>query len=139
MKRSFLYLLFFTLLACTEAEQDENEVRLLSGQWQLSTLTGSIVGSGSDFTPGELNWNINLFASVVSVSSNLDEGDPKRSQFPLEIGVHTFDLVQQEEELRYTYDFIVEGERLGTLSWRQGQLRLDTGLASDGFLYIFRR
>lgn len=139
MRRPLLYLFLLTLLACTEAKQDEDEVRLLSGQWQLSTLTGSNVGSGSDFDRGDLDWNINLFASVVSVSSNLDESDPKRAQFPLDIGVHSFDLVQQEEELRYTYDFIVEGENLGTLSWRQGQLRLDTGLASDGFLYIFRR
>ncbi|PQJ14557.1 hypothetical protein [Aureicoccus marinus] len=139
MRRSLFYLFFLTLLACTEAEQDENEVRLLSGQWQLSNISGGLTGSSTDFNPGELKWNINLFASVVSVSSNLDENDPKRGQFPLANGVYSFDLIQQEEELRYTYDFIVEGERLGTLSWRQNRLRLDAGTAADGLLYVFSR
>lgn len=136
-----LYFLFVSLMlfGCAETTLDETEIRLLSGRWDLESVQGGLQGLDLEYEPDETVLNLNLFNNTLSLSSKLTENDPRRAYHPFESGNYSFELQEQEGNFLYTYDLILEGEPVGTIALRLGKLQVDTGLAADGFVFIFGR
>ena len=139
MKYVLILFASLVLLSCAEAPLDETETRLLSGRWELENVEGGLQGIDLTFEPDEIVLNLNLFNNTLSLSSMLSEDDPRRTYQPFDTGHYSFELLEQEGSFLYTYDLILEGQQLGTLSIRVGKLELDMGLAADDYVFIFGR
>ena len=139
MKKLIPFLFSLLLLGCAEATLDETEVRVVSGRWELINVNGGIEEINVDFEPGEIVLNLNVFNNTLSLSCFLEDSDSKKEHLPFEQGVYVFELLEQNGEFLYTYDFFLEGENLGVLAIRAGKLELDFGPVAEGSLFTFER
>ena len=119
-----LSLMLLTSVTSCHSDDDSNTNNGLNGQWNLTHVSGGLVGVDKSFEPGLIVWTFNERTGMVTIVNNSDDGFSM-----LESGNYTFSIIDEGN-----YNSITIGEMtLGSIAISQNQIMIDQRVA-DGFL-----
>jgi len=128
-----LSLVFFT--NCNQ-DNDSNRIETISGIWNLKNVSGGLQGINIDYNPGEVEWHFNLDTNILTVENNSIAAGLKDIYAGLDSGTYSIKVEQNGE----TKTLFINNTELGVLIFTSTtNLKIDEGLAADGFIKEFER
>ncbi|MGC4041354.1 MAG: hypothetical protein QM710_11380 [Flavobacterium sp.] len=115
----------------TSCSSDSNSARssIVDGQWKLTNVSGSIIGSSSDFEPGMITWDFNPTTQTVTVvNNNTDEN--KTDIF--ETGIYNYQIVANDNPELCSQVIKIDNIEMGCFNIVEGKLKIDQAFA-DGY------
>jgi len=131
-------LIIFSLVFFTNCSNDDdsNQTETLNGIWNLKNVSGGLQGININYSPGDVEWNFDLDTNTLTVKNNIITTGPEDIYAGLDSG--TYDIqVEQNGETETL--FINNTERGVVILLNTNNLKIDDGLAADGFITEFER
>jgi hypothetical protein len=135
-KLSLLIILSLVFFTNCNNDDDSNQTETLSGIWNLKNVSGGLQGINMDYNQGEVEWNFNLDTNTLTVENNIITTGPEDIYAGLDSGTYNFQVEQNGETETL---FINNSERGVIILLSSTNLKIDDGLAADGFITEFER
>lgn len=137
MKILKLGLVTLSLVLFTNCNKDDDstQAEILNGVWNLNKVWGGLQGINIDYNEGEVKWEFNLNNNTLTVVNNIMTTGPEDIYAGLESGTYNIQIKQSGESEKL---YIDNNER-GVIMITENNLKIDDGLAADGFITEFRR
>lgn len=134
-KLSLLMVLVITLFASCNINDNSTQTETLNGNWNLKNVSGGLQGINIDYSEGEVEWNFNLENNTLTIENNIITTGPKDIYAGLDSGTYNIEIKQNgNTEIL----FINDTER-GVIILLNSNLKIDDGIAADGFITEFQR
>ncbi|MEQ6124453.1 hypothetical protein AAON49_09650 [Pseudotenacibaculum sp. MALMAid0570] len=127
----FLGMLFLTTCLDTNVSYDET----INGTWNLRNVSGGLQGINIDYNHGLVKWTFDLQNNLLTVENNITTTGPQDIYAGLDSGTYNFEI-EENNQLQTLY---VNGVKQGDVYIDGFILKLDDGIAADGFLKEFER
>jgi hypothetical protein len=135
-KLSFLIILSLVFLTSCSNDDDSNQTETLNGIWNLKNVSGGLQGINIDYSQGEVKWNFNLGNNTLIIENNIITTGPKDIYAGLDSGTYNIRIEQNGNTETL---FINDTERGVIILLSTSNLKIDDGLAADGFVTEFER
>lgn len=135
--RILTLILVFGVFLFTNCKSDD-DIKVsdpLNGAWNLKNVSGGIMGLNIDYEKGEVIWNFDLQQNLLSVENNVTSPELKASYAGPATGTYNIEIIQNGELQTL---FINDRER-GVIILNNTILKIDDGIAADGFVTKFER
>ncbi|WP_439128528.1 hypothetical protein [Polaribacter sp.] len=134
-KLSLLMVLVITLFASCNINDNSTQTETLNGNWNLKNVSGGLQGINIDYSEGEVEWNFNLENNTLTIENNIITTGPKDIYAGLDSGTYNIEIKQNgNTEIL----FINDTERR-VIILLNSNLKIDDGIAADGFITEFQR
>ncbi|AXO79974.1 hypothetical protein DZC78_06095 [Olleya aquimaris] len=134
-KLSLLMVLSLVFLTSCNNDDDSTQPETLNGIWNLSKVWGGLQGINIDYNQGEVKWDFNLNNNTLTVENNLVTTGPEYIYAGLESGTYDIEIIQSGE----TETLYIDNNERGVLILTENNLKIDDGLAADGFIRELKR
>jgi hypothetical protein len=119
-----LSILLLTSVTSCHSNDDSNSDYGLEGEWNLTHVSGGLVGVDKSFEPGLIVWTFNESTGNMIVVNNSEDGF---SMF--QSGTYSFSIQDEGDYNSITID----GMAFGSIEIFQNQVKIDQ-MVADGFL-----
>lgn len=125
--------LFLTTFVACDSDDETLVLNELAGEWNLHNISGGLMGTDIDYAPGDVSWTFNTTDSLLDVDNtmNMDSLEGMFTVFPT--GQYSYQMIDSLEQIYINNSFdasiLITGDTL----------RMDDGVAADGFLWIFTK
>jgi hypothetical protein len=131
-KLSLLFLVSVFMISCEDSSITENTIE---GTWNVTEIIGGFAQS-KNYEVGTFTWTFNLEEKTVSI---INISQPFNSLLTPSFtndqgGVYSF-TIENENNI----DYLVVGDRKGTIALNGNNLTIDYGIAFDDIAYVFKR
>lgn len=126
---------FGLFTSCSNDDDKSSQVESINGTWNLKTVYGGLEGINIDYNLGDVEWVFDLEENSLTVENNVVTTGPEDIYAGLESGTYDIEIVQTGNIQTL---FIDDNER-GVLILVEANLKIDDGLASDGYITEFER
>ncbi len=149
-KYGYLLLLALLVAACI-SDTDDNANNTpqdpLNGFWNLSNLSGGFAGININYQPGDVVWNFNTDAMVITVENNVDITGPESAFLPMQNGNYSYSITEMGGNSFLSIDGVqvFENGEFGKIEFSiEGDLIIDqhqssAGEAADVYVLSFAR
>ncbi len=125
----------FSLMSSCSNDDENEQVATVNGVWNLKNISGGIAGVNIDYKEGDVIWDFNVDADLLTVENNIMTTGPEDIYAGLESGTYAIDIVQNGETMTLFIDEI----KRGILILSENNLIIDDDIAADGFITEFER
>lgn len=112
-----------------------SQTETLNGIWNLKNVYGGLQGLNINYDEGDVKWNFNLKNSTLIVENNIITTGPEDIYAGLNSGTYSFKIEQNSD----TKTLFINDTKIGVIILTRNNLKIDEGLASDGFVTEFER
>lgn len=131
-----LYILIgFGLLTSCKNDDVSTHEETISGIWNLKNVSGGLQGINIDYNEGEVQWNFNPSNKTLIVENNIITTGPEDIYAGLDSGTYNYEIQQDAE----TQTLFINDVQRGIIILLNDNLKIDDGLATDGFITEFER
>lgn len=123
-------------ISCSNSDDDSNQTETLNGIWHLKNVSGGLQGVNIDYRQDDVIWNFNVENSTLIVENNIMTTGPEDIYFGLDSGTYSIRVEKSEETETL---FIDDTKRGVIILLNSNNLKIDDGLAADGFITEFER
>ncbi|TVZ57350.1 hypothetical protein OD91_2671 [Lutibacter sp. Hel_I_33_5] len=135
--RKLSLLMILSLVFFTNCNSDNStQTETLSGSWTLKNVRGGLQGINIDYNHGEVEWIFNLNNNTLIVENNIISTGPEDIYSGLDSGKYDIQVEQNDKQETL---FINNTERGVIILLSATSLKIDNGLAADGFITEFER
>ncbi|TRX61860.1 hypothetical protein FNH22_03535 [Fulvivirga sp. M361] len=120
---------------CGQDDDPTTQAQTINGTWNLSNVSGGLTGINIDYNVGEVSWVFNENTKVLIIENNIESTGPEDIYAGLESGTYDY-KIQHEDDHQVLY---IDGAERGILKIEDNILKIDDGVAVDGFLTEFER
>ena len=129
----------FGFLTCCNEEDNENpntsENHAIHGSWNLTNVSGGLIGINIDYNLGEVIWTFNDNNNQLVIENNIMTAGPEDIYAGLDSGNYSYEI----QELNGTETLYISNDERGIILFLDTTLQIDDGVAADGFLTTFER
>lgn len=131
-KLSLLFLVSVFMISCEDNSISENTIE---GTWNVTEIIGGFAQS-KNYEEGTFTWTFNLETKTVTIINVSQPANPSitPSFTNDQGGVYSF-TIENENNI----DYLVVGDRKGTIALNGNNLTVDYGIAFDDIAYVFER
>lgn len=136
MKSTILFLLLIvTLTSCSNDDTPIliNDPNSEESSWTMTNIYGGFAGIDDDYESGEIIWNFDKEAQVLTVDNSIGDDAPITSG--LDSGNYDYH-VESEEEIDYLF---IDGYNSGEYTVDSDTLIIDQDAGADGFRFTLER
>jgi len=134
-KLSLLIILSLVFFTNCSNNDDSNQTESLNGTWNLKNVSGGLQGINIDYTQGEVEWNFNLENNTLIVENNIITTGPEDIYAGLDSGTYNIEIEQNGG----TQTLFINDTERGVIILLNTNLKIDDGVAADGFITEFER
>jgi len=134
----FTLLLFIGIgffISCNGNDDSSTKEETISGIWNLKNVHGGLQGINIGYALGNVKWNFNLENNTLIVENNIVTTGPEDIYSGLDSGTYNFGIEQNGE----IQTLFINDTKRGVIILVNNNLKIDDGLASDGFITEFER
>lgn len=135
-KLSLLMILSLVFFTNCNNNDDSNKTETLNGIWNLKNVFGGLQGTNIDYSPGEVQWNFNMEYNTLIIENNIISTGPEDIYAGLDSGTYNIRIEQNGDTDTL---FINDTKRGVIILLNTSNLKIDDGLAADGFVTEFER
>jgi len=135
-KLSLLMILSLVFFTNCNNNDDSNKTETLNGIWNLKNVFGGLQGTNIDYSPGEVKWNFNMGNNTLIIENNIISTGPEDIYAGLDSGTYNIRIEQNGDTDTL---FINDTKRGVIILLNTSNLKIDDGLAADGFVTEFER
>ena len=130
-------IMFLAVVLTTSCKTDDHIIhnKTLNGIWNLKNVSGGLQGINIDYSRGEVIWDFDLENSTLSIENNIISTGPEDIYAGLESGTYSIEIEQNGE----IQTLFINGKERGVLILLDSTLKIDDGIALDGFITEFVR
>lgn len=137
MKLNFKSLFVIVLATFFISCEDDNNLTetTIAGKWNvIQTIGGAF--QPRDYEKGSFTWEFNMTQKAVTIvnGTNIDDSLTPPSFINNRGGTYSFEIVEEND-----VNFLVVGNRKGSIKLENNKLTLDYGVAVDDIGYVFER
>jgi|GEM_PF-793870 len=132
----------FALAGCNDDDNDYVPIYTppttedIDGAWELSNVSGGIIGTSDDFLPGEVTWVFNEENQTVEVFNN-NTDDDKVDFF--DSGTYDYEVVNNQATPELCgFNFAIDGINLGCFTVTETQFTMSM-VEADGHMITLKR
>lgn len=134
-KLSLLMILSLVFFTSCNNDDDSIQAETLNGIWNLKNVSGGLQGLDIDYSQGEVVWNFNLENNTLIIENNIITTGPEDIYAGLESGTYNIEIIQSGG----TETLYIDNNERGVIILTENNLKIDDGLAADGFITEFKR
>lgn len=134
MKKILLPLFAIAFTACNNSDDaSTNNPVVISGNFTLVNVSGSIAGVSNDFEPGVIKWHIDGENNSLAVINNFDDSNGTIEDF-METGSYTFETTTNETAGQCPYKYVAGENDLGCITQEEDGTIIFTQPYADGYV-----
>lgn len=118
-----------------KSDDDSTQTELLNGTWNLKNVSGGLMGLNLDYDQGEVIWIFNLEQNNLTVENNIITPGMKANYAGPDSGIYNVEINQNGE----VQTLFINDREIGRIILKDNILKIDDGIAADGFITKFER
>ena len=126
------------LTSCSDNENDSLQreaLEVITGTWNLKNVNGGLQGININYTLREVKWVFNSENNTLQIENNIASTGPEDIYAGLDSGTYNYTIQQNTD----TQTLLINAQVRGVIILSNGILKIDNGIASDGFITEFKR
>ena len=121
--------------ACSKTNVNPPNEITLKGNWNMKNVSGGLMGLNLDYDPGEVIWRFDASTNLLMVTNNILSTGPKSIYARFATGSYPYYILNNNS----IDELYVDSNLVGDMSIGISTMRIDDGVAADGFLTVFEK
>lgn len=121
--------------ACSKTNVNPPNEITLEGNWNMKNVSGGLMGLNLDYDPGEVIWRFDASTNLLMVTNNILSTGPKSIYARFATGSYPYYILNNNS----IDELYVDSNLVGDMSIGISTMRIDDGVAADGFLTVFEK
>ena len=125
-------MLCVSVFSCENSIENTNTIK---GKWNVTQIIGGFA-QPKNYEEGSFTWNFNFNENTITIANTSEVFNTRDAPTFTnnQGGIYPFKITKENE-----IDYLIVGDRKGTIKLTDNELIIDFGIAFDDIAYIFKR